>query len=140
MQKTKILDWTFTGVFAAIMIVFAVPDIISSDAAIEGFKKMGMPYYLLPFPGIAKTAVVIAILIPGYARIKEWAYAWLFFDLLGATYCIISTSAPGEIIGGLVFMAVPIALGILSYCYYHKSINDIHALQSRFIHSKVGSS
>ncbi|HTF27664.1 MAG TPA: DoxX family protein [Flavitalea sp.] len=119
MKRTKILYWTFTGVFAAFMFVFAVPDIVSSQIAIDGFNKMGMPIYLLPFLGIAKTLGVIAILIPGYPRLKEWAYAGLVFDLIGATYCILFTSSPGETVAGLVFMSIPIALGILSYLYYH---------------------
>ena len=121
MKKAKILYWTFTDVFAAFMFVFAVPDIVSSEIAIEGFTKMGMPFYLLPFLGIAKTLGVIGILIPGYPRIKEWAYAGLFFDLIGATYCVFSTSSSSEMAGNLAFMTTPLALGILSYIYYHKS-------------------
>jgi len=121
MKKEKILYWTFTDVFAAFMFVFAVPDIVSSEIAIEGFTKMGMPFYLLPFLGIAKTLGVIGILIPGYPRIKEWAYAGLFFDLIGATYCVFSTSSSSEMAGNLAFMTTPLALGILSYIYYHKS-------------------
>jgi hypothetical protein len=122
MKKTRILYWTFTSLFAAFMFVFALPDIVSSKIAIEGFTKMGMPFYLLPFLGIAKTLGVIAILIPGYPRIKEWAYAGLFFDLIGATYCVFSSSSSGEMAGNLVFMAIPLALGILSYTYYHKKL------------------
>ncbi len=122
MKKTNILYWTFTGLFAAFMFVFALPDIVSSKIAMEGFTKMSMPFYLLPFLGIAKTLGVIAILIPGYPRIKEWAYAGLFFDLIGATYCIFSISSPGQMVGNLAFMAVPITLGILAYIYYHKKL------------------
>ena len=122
MKRAKILYWTFTGVFAAFMFVFGLPDILSSEIAIEGFTKMGMPFYLLPFLGIAKILGVIAILIPGYPRIKEWAYAGLFFDLIGATYCVFSTSSSGEMAGNLVFMMVPIVLGIISYLYYHKKL------------------
>ncbi|MEI9810089.1 MAG: DoxX family protein [Bacteroidota bacterium] len=32
-----------------------------------------------------------AILIPGYPGVKEWAYAGLLFDLVGATYSIIAS-------------------------------------------------
>lgn len=137
MKKAKTLYWTFTGVFAAFMFVFAIPDIISAEIAIEGFTKMGMPFYLLPLLGIAKTLGVIAILIPGYPRIKEWAYAGLFFDLIGATYCVFSTSSSDEMVVNLVFMAVPIALGILSYTYYHKKLKDNPVFEGRLIHSKV---
>jgi hypothetical protein len=50
--------------------------------------KVGVPLYLIPFIGIAKVLGVIAILIPGFPKLKEWAYAGLFFDLIGATYSI----------------------------------------------------
>ena len=43
-----------------------------------------MPAYLISFLSIAKILGVIAILIPGFPRIKEWAYAGLMFDLIGA--------------------------------------------------------
>ena len=120
MKTITILYWVFTGIFAAFMFIFALPDIMSSQVAVDGFTKMGMPFYLLPFLGIAKTLGVIAILIPGYPRIKEWAYAGLFFDIIGATYCVFNSSLSGELTGNMVFMAVPLAIGILSYSYYHK--------------------
>jgi uncharacterized membrane protein YphA (DoxX/SURF4 family) len=130
MKKTKILYWVFTGLFAAFMLMSAIPDIFSQQIAVDGFNKMDMPTYLLPFLGIAKALGVIAILIPGYPRIKEWAYAGLIFDLIGATYAIISS---GET-NGVAFMIVPFVLAILSYIYYHKklrleSVNAIAALQ-----------
>src|SRR5882724_2422110 len=117
MKKIKILYWVFTGMFAAFMLLSAIPDIFSVKEAIEQFSKMSMPVYLLPFLGIAKALGVLARLIPGYPRIKEWAYAGLVFDLLGATWCVFSSGERG---GNLVFMSIPIATAFLSYAYYHK--------------------
>ena len=37
-----------------------------------------------PFSGIWKILGAIAILVPRYPRLKEWAYAGIFFDLTGA--------------------------------------------------------
>jgi uncharacterized membrane protein YphA (DoxX/SURF4 family) len=122
MKKTKILYWVFTGLFAAFMLMSAIPDIFSIQIAKDGFTKMDMPLYLLPFLGIAKTLGVIAIVVPGYPRIKEWAYAGLIFDLIGATYAIISSGQSVNEDGGVIFMVIPIALAILSYVYYHKKL------------------
>lgn len=119
MKKTKIIYWIFTSLFAFIMLGSAIPDIFSAEVAVEGFKKMGYPAYLLPFIGIAKTLGVIAIFIPGYPRIKEWAYAGLVIDLVGATYSIMSS---GESVGAWGFMALPLFLGAGSYIYYHKKL------------------
>jgi uncharacterized membrane protein YphA (DoxX/SURF4 family) len=117
MKKTKILYWIFTSLFALMMLGSAIPDIVSSQVAVEGFTKMNMPAYLLPFLGIAKTLGVIAILIPGYPRIKEWAYAGLVFDLLGATYAIIASGQPA---GSWGFMILPLAFAFASYYFYQR--------------------
>jgi hypothetical protein len=58
-------------------------------------------------------------LVPGFPRIKEWAYAGLFFDLTGAVYS-------GLMTGGfqlpMLIMLVPYGLGALSYIYHHKRL------------------
>ena len=120
MKKTKILYWVFTVLFAAFMLFSAIPDILSVPMAQEGFKQIGLPVYLLPFLGIAKTLGVIAILVPGYPRIKEWAYAGLVIDLVGATYCIIAAGKPLQ---DWIFMVLPLTLAVLSYTWYHKKRN-----------------
>lgn len=117
MKKTKILYWVFTGLFAFLMFGSALPDAFSAKDAVEGFGKIGMPAYLLPFLGVAKILGVIAILVPGFPRLKEWAYAGLVFDLIGATY---SLSASGQVGGFPIFMALPLLLAAASYTWYHK--------------------
>ena len=124
MKKTKIIYWIFTSLFAFLMLGSAIPDIVSSQVAVEGFRRMGMPAYLLPFLGIAKLLGVVAILVPGYPRIKEWAYAGLVFDLVGATWSIIASGHPAA---NWAFMALPIALGIASYVFYHKKLRGSSA-------------
>jgi hypothetical protein len=117
MKKIKILYWVFTILFAFLMIGSAIPNIISDPVSVEGFGKMNMPAYLLPFLGIAKALGVIAILITGYPRIKEWAYAGLIFDLIGGAWCIYASGQPVQ---SWAFMPIPIALGFASYTFYHK--------------------
>ncbi len=117
MKKTKILYWVFTSLFAFMMLGSAIPDILSSPIAVEGFRKIGLPPTLLPFLGVAKALGVLAILIPGYPVVKEWAYAGLVFDLIGATYLIV---AAGEPIASWGFMALPLGLAVCSYIFYHK--------------------
>ncbi len=119
MKTTKILYWVLTGLFAFVMLGSAIPDVISAPIAVEGFTKMGFPTYMLPFLGIAKSLGVIAILIPGFPRLKEWAYAGLVIDLVGATYLIICAGEPIAAWGGMV---VPIALAAGSYIFYHKRL------------------
>lgn len=119
MKKIKVIYWILTGLFAFVMLGSAIPDVIMADLAKQGFKEIEMPAYLLPFVGIAKILGVIAILVPGYPRIKEWAYAGLTFDLLGATYCIAASGKPVEN-WAPNFLFIALAFG--SYAYYHKKL------------------
>jgi hypothetical protein len=65
---------------------------------------------------------LIAILSPKYPRLKEWAYAGLVFDIIGATYSQIAAGNP------FTYMIFPIiALGIVlgSYYFYHKRLKNL---------------
>jgi uncharacterized membrane protein YphA (DoxX/SURF4 family) len=117
MKKTKTIYWIVTGLFAAFMAFTAIPDILNSEEAVTFMTHLGYPAYFTPFIGVAKVLGCIAILIPGYRRIKEWAYAGLFFDLIGATYSQVSTDG---FLPQMLFMLLPFSLGILSYIFYHK--------------------
>jgi hypothetical protein len=118
MKKTKIIYWSATTLFSLMMLGSAIPDIMRSDVAIKGMHDgLGYPLYFIPFIGVAKLLGVIAIIVPGFSRIKEWAYAGLFFDLAGATFSIYSSGERGA---NLAFMLLPVLLCVLSYIYYHR--------------------
>ena len=116
MKKKNIFYWIFTGLFAAMMLASAIPDVLSSPIAVKGMhEELGYPIYFIPFIGIAKVLGVLAILLPISARIREWAYAGLVFDLIGATFSIIAIGKPDW-----MFMIIPLFLAIASYALYHK--------------------
>ena len=103
------------------MIFTAIPDAMLTQPAIDLVSThLGYPEYFIRFIGIAKIIGALAILIPGIpTRIKDWAYAGLIFDLIGATYSIL---AVGDPISGMFFMMPPIIIGFLSYIWYYKKI------------------
>lgn len=116
MKKTNIFYWIFTGLFSAMMLGSAIPDVISSPVAVQGMhQELGYPVYFIPFIGIVKVLGVLAILLPISARIKEWAYAGLVFDLIGATFSIIAIGKPDW-----MFMILPLFLALGSYVFYHR--------------------
>ncbi len=117
MKKTKLFYWIITGLFAAFMLFSSIPDIIASPEAMTMVMGLGYPAYFIPFIGVAKVLGVIAILIPGFKRIKEWAYAGLFFDLIGALYSIIAKTGLQP---QTAFMLPPIIFLFLSYYLWHK--------------------
>lgn len=116
-KKINVIYWIFTGLFAFVMLGSAVPDILVMPEAVTGFGEMGYPAYLIPFLGWAKLLGVVAVLTPGFPRLKEWAYAGLLFDLLGATYSVLSIGKP---LSAWSPMLVIIGVGIGSYVFYHK--------------------
>ncbi|RZL11985.1 MAG: DoxX family protein [Pedobacter sp.] len=117
MKSTKIIYWTTTILFAAFMAFTAIPDILMSEEAVKFIDQLGYPRYFIPFIGYAKVLGSIAILVPQFKLIKEWAYAGLFFDLIGATYSNIYVFG---INSSMIFMVIPFALGIASYVYNRK--------------------
>jgi hypothetical protein len=117
MKRTNTLYWIFTGLFAALMAFTAIPDILMSADAVKFITHLGYPRYFIPFIGVAKILGSVAILIPGFPRVKEWAYAGLFFDLIGAAY---SNLAVDGLNTSMLFMLLPFALGILSYYFNGK--------------------
>lgn len=123
MKKTKTLYWIFTGLLAALMLMSSIPDIISTPEAVAMVTNhLGYPAYFIPFIGIAKLLGVIAILIPGFPRIKEWAYAGFVFDLTGAIYSSIAVGDPAS-------QWSPIFIGFIvifcSYFFYHKRMKAV---------------
>src|SRR5690348_7553112 len=113
MKRVKIWYWIITIIFAGFMIFTAIPNIICDKNSVElihGF--LGFPKYLIPFLGVAKLLGAIVVLIPGLNRLKEWAYAGLFFDLAGATYGVIYLMGVRWDIYGMV---LPIIFLFLSY-------------------------
>jgi uncharacterized membrane protein YphA (DoxX/SURF4 family) len=119
-KRDRIIFWISTGLFGAFMLSSAIPNIMSTQEWVDVFKMLGYPAYMLPFLGVAKLLGSIAILIPGFPRIKEWAYAGMFFDLIGAVY---SGLAVGGFDPQMLVLLVPFGLGALSYIYHHKLIS-----------------
>jgi len=122
-KTTNILYWVFTILFAGLMIFSAIPNIILDENTMEIFVKgLGYPAYFIQLLGIGKLLGSIAILIPGLNKtIKEWAYAGLFFDLVGAVYSGIAV-AKGNVDPAMIGMLIWIVPGILSYIFWKKKL------------------
>jgi hypothetical protein len=117
MKRVTIAYWVFNGLFAAFMALGAIPDVISIPEAVELFDRLGYPRYLLPFVGIAKLFGAAAVLLPVPSTIKEWAYAGLTFDLVGALYSHLVVRDPAWW-GPLI----PLVLLVPAYVMYRKRL------------------
>jgi hypothetical protein len=122
MKTTKIIYWTFTGLLAAFMISSSIPAILSLPPSVGAVSThLGYPAYFLPFIGVAKLLGGVALIVPGFPKIKEWAYAGFTFDLMGAFYSSISVH---DNMTTLIPLYVAFIFLAGSYIWYHKKIAE----------------
>jgi hypothetical protein len=74
----KIAYWIST-VIVAVMLLFGLMYLTGSQQVVEGFNKAGYPQHLRIVLGILKPLAAIVLLLPGFALLKEWAYAGAAF-------------------------------------------------------------
>lgn len=126
-KSIKIIYWIFTGLVILLIGFGSIFDAIAAPEAVAYVTRLGYPAYLIPFLGVAKLLGIIAILIPGYPRLKEWAYAGLVFDLVGALYSHIAFGDPAA-------NWLPLFFGLFlifgSYVYYHKKAKTLAKVEN----------
>jgi hypothetical protein len=72
---------------------------------VYGITHLGYPVYFLTLLGVWKILGVVAVLIPKFPLLKEWAYAGFFFAMSGAIFSHIATADPlKEIFPGLLLL------------------------------------
>ena len=84
MKAKNIAYWT-TTVLVAFLMSGGLAQIAQFKANPRGVvPQLGYPMYFFAVLGFWKVLGAIAILVPRFPRLKEWAYAGIFFDLTGA--------------------------------------------------------
>jgi len=76
--------WVATGVLAALFLASGAAELASAPAVALAMHALGYPLYILTILGLWKILGAAALLYPRLPRLKEWAYAGVFFDLTGA--------------------------------------------------------
>jgi uncharacterized membrane protein YphA (DoxX/SURF4 family) len=84
-KAKNIAYWTTTVLVAFFIGSGGVAQLAHVPATVDGFVRiLGYPPYFVTILGVWKVLGPIAILVPRFPRLKEWAYAGIFFDLTGA--------------------------------------------------------
>lgn len=106
MEKRKLIwYWIITGLLSFFIFSGGLVQALQMKQTIEGFKPLGYPVYFISLIGIWKMLGVIAILVPGFKLLKEWAYAGIFFAMSGAVIShIASKDIHPQIIAPIVFV------------------------------------
>jgi hypothetical protein len=110
MQARKIGYWSVTALFAFALGGSGIADLVHAPAIVEGFGVLGYPEYLMDILGVWKLLGMVALLAPGFPRLKEWAYAGFFFHLTGALASHLFTGDTA-----IAPLLVLLALGVASW-------------------------
>jgi hypothetical protein len=85
--------WVTTGILVFCM-TGGIFELLGVKMTIDGIMKLGYPSYIIPALGLGKVLAILAILWPGLPRLKEWAYAGIFFNMAGAFVSHVATRDP----------------------------------------------
>lgn len=92
-KRNKIIYWIATVWLSLGMTSTGIVQIIHQQEEAEMFRRLGYPDYLATLLGVWKLLGVVAVLVPRFPLVKEWAYAGFFFAMSGA---IVSHAAVGD--------------------------------------------
>ncbi|MEO6980740.1 MAG: DoxX family protein [Mucilaginibacter sp.] len=113
MEKRKTLwYWIITAILSFFIFSGGLAQAMQVEGVVQGFKPLGYPNYFIAIIGVWKMLGIIAILIPNFKLLKEWAYAGIFFVMSGA---VISHIASGNISIQIIAPAVLAIFTVLSW-------------------------
>jgi len=102
-KRNKIIYWIATLWLALGMVSTGLVQLFRMEGegavappGVYGIKYLGYPVYFLTILGVWKMLGVIAVLIPKFPLLKEWAYAGFFFAMSGAVFSHIAMSDPAK--------------------------------------------
>jgi hypothetical protein len=112
----RIAYWGSTAL-ACLALFGSLSYLTGSEQVVAGFAKAGYPQHLRIVLGIAKPVAAIVLLLPGFALLKEWAYAGVTFALAMA---IISGYLSGDVKSWIL---APIVLALVAVSYVTRPPN-----------------
>ncbi|HET8737411.1 MAG TPA: DoxX family protein [Pricia sp.] len=123
----KIIYWITTGFLSFGMLAGGVQQLLQIGGYVEIIvEQLGYPIYVLSILGFWKILGVIAILVPRFPLVKEWAYAGFFFAMSGAIVSHLTMGQPfGEAIPSLILLIMTV--GSWYFRPADRKIVQIHA-------------
>ncbi|SDE70371.1 DoxX-like family protein [Mucilaginibacter pineti] len=113
MEKKKLIwYWIITAILSFCIFSGGLAQAMQVKGVVEGFKPLGYPVYFISLIGVWKVLGIIAILIPKFKLLKEWAYAGIFFVMSGA---VISHIASNDVSVQIIAPALLAIFTVLSW-------------------------
>jgi len=111
-KRNKIIYWIATSWLALGMVSTGVVQLLKTkdgQGGVDMITHLGYPVYLLTILGVWKILGVIAVLIPKFPLLKEWAYAGFFFVMTGAIFSHLAMNdSVKEMLPGLLLLILVI--------------------------------
>lgn len=108
-KRNKIIYWIATLWLSLGMTVTGIVQILKTEEETAMMARLGYPAYLLTILGVWKLLGVIAVLVPKFAVVKEWAYAGFFFAMSGAIFSHLVVGDPAtELFGPSLLLVLTV--------------------------------
>ena len=102
--------WLTTGLLALDFTVGGAFQLARPPEVMTAMTHLGYPGYFVTMLGVWKILGGIALIVPGAPRLKEWAYAGIFFDVTSAVVSILAVGdGSSHAVLPLVFLALTVA-------------------------------
>jgi hypothetical protein len=121
-RKQKIAT-AVTGLFVLGVLPGAIMNLVQPPILVEMAGTLGVTTSLMSLVGTWKVLGITALLVPGFPRIREWAYAGFVFDLTGAAFL---HGAAGDY-AGVPAPLVLAGIGFASYLLRRNAMNETEA-------------
>ena len=106
----SITYWVITAMLAFFIGSGGAAELMGVPGTVQGLVQLGYPAYFATIIGFWKLLGAIAILVPRFPRLKEWAYAGIFFNMTGAAATSMFThNAAWHVVVDLVLVALAVA-------------------------------
>ncbi|HMH21529.1 MAG TPA: DoxX family protein [Puia sp.] len=110
-KRNKIIYWIATIWLALGMLSTGAVQLFKGKTGAGGVNSithLGYPIYFITILGVWKILGVIAVLIPRFPLLKEWAYAGFFFAMSGAAFSHIASGTMNEIFPSLLLLILTV--------------------------------
>ena len=108
-KRNKIIYWIATIWLSLGMLSTGVVQLLKlkgdGPGSLDTMTHLGYPAYFVTILGVSKILGIVALLIPKYPLVKEWAYAGFFFMMSGAIFTHIAAgNSMSEIFPSLLLL------------------------------------
>lgn len=116
LNSTRIFYWTATAFIALETLIGGFADVtygrtllVTGPLVTDVVAGLGYPAYVLRIIGICKILGGITLVVPGFLRLKEWAYAGIVFELSGAAASLAVCGRRADLIVPLFLLGLALA-------------------------------